>query len=330
MSATKKSAFQKHGFTLALVGVLFFAAIYPNPGIEGGLMRSEWTTKIGVWVIFLLQGLSLPGKELARGYRPLRLQAFVLVWNYLFFPLVVLLGLFCFNSWLSPELALGFGLLSILPTTIASAVAFTALAGGRVASAICATVFSNLLAVLIVPLWAALYLQAGDASPLPVLPLLGELTLLIVFPTFIGQALLACLPGLAQFLAKSAKRVSAIIILFIVYCAFAESLASDQFSAFSLHEWTILLFGSIGLLLLVSVLVWCSSAFLKLSYSERIAAFFCASQKSLATGLPLVTVILAVCPESISTHTGVLLLPLIVFHPLQLVLASIWAEKSLP
>ncbi|MDB4345904.1 bile acid:sodium symporter [bacterium] len=327
MSAPSTPIYRKHGFTIALLLVLVLAATCPEPGVEGGALRSEWTTKLGVWIIFFLQGLSHPGRDLAKGYRPLRLQAFVIVWNYLLFPLVAIAFVVCFGRWLPEGISIGLGLLSILPTTIASAVAFTNLAGGRTASAICATVVSNLLAVISVPVWVAAYLNAGGSVELPLLPLLGKLTLLIVFPMIAGQALRMVVLPVAESAAKWTRPVSSLIILFIVYAAIADSVVAGQFHAFSWLELASLMLATTGLLLLVSGLVWFSSATLKFSPAERLATFFCASQKSLATGLPLATTIFAALPDNVSVQSGALLLPLIVYHPIQLILAALWAER---
>lgn len=330
MNASKTPGYRKHGFTLCLLGVVALAWVFPEPGTTGGWLRPEWTTKLGVWVIFLLQGVSLPTRELAAGYRPLRLQAFVLGWNYLLFPLLTFLSLIWLSYFLPEDVLLGFGLLSVLPTTIASAVAFTSLAGGRVASALCATVLSNVLAVVVVPLWVALYLRTGESVELPLWPLLSKLALLIVFPLLLGQCLRIfwkALPGMAS---AWARPVISAIILFIVYLAFAGSVASGFFGSFSAFDLVLIFFEVTALLMLVSVAVWLSSGWLRLRPGDRIAAFFCASQKSLATGLPLATAIFAVLPETVGINTGAVLLPLIVYHTLQLLLAAVCAERVRP
>jgi sodium/bile acid cotransporter 7 len=48
--------------------------------------------------------------------------------------------------------------------------------------------------------------------------------------------------------------------------------------------------------------------------------FFCASQKSLATGLPLASSILVAAPGVVDPAT--VLIPLLCYHPVQLVLAG--------
>ncbi len=327
MNTAKIPAYRKHGFTLSLIGAIVLAILCPEPGVPGGVLHVEWTTKLGVWIIFFIQGISLPGRELAAGYKPLRLHAFVLSWNYLLFPCLTVLYLFAFARFMAESVPLGFGLLSILPTTIASAVAFTSLAGGRTSNALCATVLSNALAVVIVPLWVAFYLSTGESVELPLLPLLSKLSLLIVFPMILGQILRIYL---ASFVSKAGawlKRISSAIIIYIVYAAFAGSVASGFFEALSLGALLLLILEVAGLLLLASAVVWLTAKSLRLELGERIAAFFCASQKSMATGLPLATAIFAVIPESVEINVGAVLLPLIIYHPLQLLLAAVWAGR---
>ena len=326
MKTTGIARYQRHGFTVLLLLVLALAAFFPEPGMKGGLLRPEWTTMFGVWLIFFLQGLLLPLRELSSGYRPVRLLVFVLSWNFILFPVLILLGGVALGGWVPRDVLLGFALLSIMPTTISSAVALTGLAGGRTACAICATVVSNLLAVLIVPAWVALYL-ATESIQLPIGPLVGKLSLLIVLPLLLGQLARACLPALAVKLAPVSKRVCSGVILFIVYAAFADSVAGGYFESFSLARITLLLAATGSLVFLVAALTWLSSRLVKLTPGERLAAFFCASQKSLATGLPLATAIFAALPATMVVHVGLLLLPLIVFHPLQLIAAAIWADR---
>ncbi len=328
MNKPNAPVYRKHGFTLCLVGVVLLAIVLPEPGVSGGALRAEWTTKLGVWIIFFLQGLSLAGRELAAGYRPLRVQAFVLGWNYLLFPAVTILCLLGAGRFMSGDIALGFGLLSILPTTIASAVAFTSLAGGRTANAVCATVLSNVTAVVIVPLWGVFYLKTGESVELPLLPLLSKLAFLIVVPMLFGQCLRVYSKRLAELAGAWVRRVSSAIILFIVYAAFAGSVASGFFESMSLAKLALLLLEVVVLLLLISLAVWQSAKWLRLASAERIAAFFCASQKSLATGLPLAMTVFAVLPETIEINIGAVLLPLIIYHTLQLVLAAVWVERS--
>lgn len=316
---------KKHAFTLWLLAAVVLAILFPEPGAKGGILHSEVTTKLGVFVIFLLQGLGLPTSELAAGYRPKRLHAFVLSWNYLWFPVVAGLLLLPLSFVLPPEFRLGFWLLAILPTTVSSAVVFSTVSGGDTSNAIFSTVFSNLLSVLLVPTVAVAYLAAETQADIPLLPLFTTLFILIILPLIVGQVFRKIVPEKSAALTKKTKPVGNWIILFIVHCAFANSVQSGFLEQLDAGLVAAVLGGTIALLLLVSGLVWWSAAWLKLSRPQRITAFFCASQKSLATGLPLATSILASAPGVVDT--AAVLIPLMCYHPAQLVLAGILSGR---
>lgn len=57
------------------------------------------------------------------------------------------------------------------------------------------------------------------------------------------------------------------------------------------------------------------------SREDRIAIIFCGSKKSLATGIPMMNVIFAGAP------IGLLVIPIMVFHQLQLMVCSFLARK---
>jgi len=318
---------KRHAYTFWLLAAVVLAMLVPGPASQGGFLHPELTTKLGVWLIFFLQGLSLPTRELAAGYKPKRLHAFVLFWNYLFFPLVTILVLWPLSLILEPELCLGFAYLAILPTTVASAITFSSVSGGSIGNAIFSTVFSNLLSVLLVPTIAVAYLAAGAEVQVPLSPLFAKLALLILLPLVLGQILRAAISGHAVWLAKRTRHLSHGIIVFIVHAAFADSVSSGFLDQLSLGGIAIVICGVVFLLLLVSALVWSSSSWLGLDRVQRISAFFCSSQKSLAMGLPLATSILSAVPGVADSAT--VLIPLMCYHPLQLFLAGLVSGRLL-
>lgn len=316
---------KKHAFTLWLLFAVVLAVLFPAYGSKGGLLYPELSTNIGVWLIFFLQGIALPTSELTSGYSPKRLHAFVLSWNYIIFPIVVGLLLLPLSLVLPNELRLGFWLLAILPTTVSSAVVFSTVSNGNTSNAIFSTVFSNLLSVLLVPAVAVAYLSVESGVSLSLSPLFSKLFLLIIAPLILGQLLRKWLPKTSALLANRTKGFGNWIIVFIVHCAFAQSVSSGfliqlgLFSIFKVISITILI------LLFVSQFVWWSSNLFNLSKEQRISAFFCSSQKSLATGLPLTTSILALAPDIVDAAS--VLIPLMCYHPAQLILAGILSNR---
>jgi sodium/bile acid cotransporter 7 len=319
------SHLKKHSFTLLLLFAVVLAILFPGPATPGGWLHAELLTKLGVAVIFLFQGLSLPTRELARGYQPKRLHGFIISWNYLFFPLVTGLILLPVSYFLDGPFILGFWLLSILPTTVSSAVAFTAVAGGHSSKAIFSTVLSNLLAVFIVPAVAAAYLAAEADIRIPLVPLLLKLGLLIIAPLLLGQVIRSCLSKPATSLGKWAKPISNGIIIFIVHAAFAKSATSGFFQEIPWVDFALVLSVTAVLLAVVGLFVWVSGGWIRITLRERITAFFCASQKSIATGLPIASMILAAIPEPINFAAA--LIPLMCYHPAQLILAGFLCSR---
>ncbi len=316
---------KKHAFTLGLLGVVVLAILFPEPGAKGGILFSEFTTKLGVFVIFLLQGLGLPTSELAAGYRPKRLHAFVLSWNYFWFPIVAGLLLLPLSLVLPSDFQLGFWLLAILPTTVSSSVVFSTVSGGDTSNAVFSTVFSNLLSVLLVPTVAVAYLASETEAKIPLLPLFTTLLILIVLPLIIGQIFRKVVPAQSAVVTKRTKPLGKWTILFIVHCAFANSVQSGFLGQLDATLIIAVPGGAIALLIIVSELIWWSAAWLRITRAQRITVFFCASQKSLATGLPLATSILAAAPGVVDT--AAVLIPLLSYHPAQLVLAGMLSGR---
>ena len=323
-----KTLLRKHAFTLWLVAAVLLAVYFPEPASTGGFLRAQWTAQFGVALIFFLQGLSLPTRSLAAGYKPKRLHVFVLSWNYLWFPVVTGLLLVPLSWLLTPELCVGFWLLAILPTTVASAIAFTSLSGGDTSNAIFSTIFSNLLAVLVVPTIAVAYLASETAIEISLTGIFVSLARLLVLPLIVGQVARQLLPALAGRIAGVTKLVSSGIIIFIVHAAFAQSVSSGLLDELSLALCLGVAVGIVTILLVTSVLIWWSGSWLRLQRAQRIAAFFCASQKSLASGLPLASSILLAAPGVVDP--AMVLIPLICFHPLQLAFAGLLAGRLVP
>ena len=123
---------KKNGFILALLGAIVLAFLFPQLAARDGLLKAGLVSKAGVMVIFFLQGLSLKTRELAGGFKQLKLHAFVQGWIFVFSAIILVLAALVLRAFSLPELANGFLYLALVPTTISSAVAFTGAAGGNV------------------------------------------------------------------------------------------------------------------------------------------------------------------------------------------------------
>lgn len=314
---------RQQGFTLLLFGAVALAVWGPVP-VE--FIESGWAERmaaLAVALVFFLQGLSLPLRQMLAGALPIRLHLFVLAWNFILFPAMAALLMGSLQVFLGPELSLGLWMLAILPTTIASATALTVAAKGGVGQAIFASVFSNLLAIFLVPLLAVAYLAKSSGAELSLLPVFIKLTWIVLLPLVAGQCLRRGFRRFCIGLTQRTRQLPQLAILYIVYLSMAQTVSSAVLEALTPARLVSAVFAVALLLGMASWAVWRSSRWLKLHHGERISAFFTASQKSIATGLPLLTTIFASMP----VDTGLILVPLLLYHPLQLLLGGILVQK---
>ncbi|WP_146209229.1 bile acid:sodium symporter [Coraliomargarita sinensis] len=316
---------RQQGFMLLLCAAVLMAFVWPQPGHANAVGYADLAADLSVALIFFVQGLSLATKKMLAGSRPVRLHVFVLGWNFILFPALASLLNAPMSFLLGQELCMGFWMLAILPTTIASATALTAASGGAVPQAIFVSILSNLLAVLLVPLLAVAYLSHASGADVSLFPVLIKLCWLVLLPLALGQCLRRSCRAWSIAVSQRARWLPQVAILYIVYLSFAQTVSSGVLTTLSIGRLLTVLCGVLLLLLLVSGAVWRSSGLINLGPGERVAAFYAASQKSIATGLPLLTAVFAAA--SLPWDTGLILVPLIVYHPLQLLLGGILVPR---
>jgi len=304
------------------------AWVFPEPGAKGGWLYPELLTKAGVALIFFLHGVSLSFAALKDGALNWRVHLVVQASVFLLFPLLGLLLFPLLQNWLSPDLRLGFFYLCALPSTVSSSVAMTAVAGGNVPAAVFNATLSSLLGIVLTPLWLKLVVgEAGAAFPLEKVIL--DLMLWLVLPLIVGQLMRPLLGGWAKRNKKLVSTVDRCTILLLVYTSFCDSV---QFGVWEQQTAGTLVISLLLVLALFGALFWligliCTS--LRFSRADRIATILCGSKKSLATGVPMAQLMFGTHPG-----LGLILLPIMLYHPLQLmicgVLANRWKEQQVP
>ena len=182
--------------------------------------------------------------------------------------------------WIPANIRPGLLFLSVLPTTILSSTVFTANSNGDAAAALFSATFSNLIGVLATPFWClALFSTANSAFP-PVGSLIAKIALYILLPIAVGQILRQWkrLQPFAQ--SRLLKRLNNGLILFIIYAAFCDSFTNDVWSGFSPTSFAAASLIATLFLVALSILVWVTSPLSSTKFDQRIAAFFCGSQKT--------------------------------------------------
>jgi solute carrier family 10 (sodium/bile acid cotransporter), member 7 len=321
-----KAFVERNWFIVALPLSVGVAWLIPQAGASGGWLKSEVTTKLAVAAIFFSQGLTLPAQALRQGALQWRLHVLVQVFTFGIFPLIGLVLDAWIGSRLAPDLRLGFLYLCVLPSTISTSVVLTSIAGGNTAGAIFNAVLSNVVGVFITPLWVTWLMEAAGQSQ-PLGPVVREIVILLLVPLVIGQGFRLVLRAWADSNKKRLGNLNSALILYIVFAAFCNSVVSRVWSQQGPDVIWLTLAGSVVIFVVATGLVELLSRLLRFNRPDRIAASFCAPQKTLASGVPLAKVIFGAHPG-----LGLILLPIMVYHLLQLLvcgyLAGRWARPE--
>ena len=312
-------------FLAGMVVAVLLAWLVPDPGARGGSLHPEILTKAGVALIFFLHGVALSFAALKAGTLRWPLHLVVQGCTFLFFPLLGLALFWLAGDRIAGDLKLGFFYLCALPSTVSSSVAMTAAARGNVSAAVFNATLSSLLGVFLTPLWVGLLLQSGG-NPMPMGKVILDLVIWLVLPLIVGQL---CRPLLGAWAARNKKFIHVVdraTILLLVYTSFCDSMKQGVWSGQG--------FGTVSLTLALSALIffavlsavgWVCDR-IGFPIEDRIAAVFCGSKKTLASGVPMAQLIFGAHPG-----LSLILLPILIYHPLQLIicgaLASRWARR---
>jgi sodium/bile acid cotransporter 7 len=111
-------------------------------------------------------------------------------------------------------------------------------------------------------------------------------------------------------------------ILVLVYTSFCDSFKNGVWAD---NGWTTLMVVTVIATILFAIVMTAmglSSRALGFSREDRIAAMFCGSKKTLASGVPMARLIFGAHPG-----IGLILLPIMIYHPLQLVICGVLAQR---
>lgn len=304
-------------FILAIAAVVAIAAVFPaTGGVADGL---SWVTSIGIGLLFFLYGARMSTPEVLSGLKNWRLHLAILTLTFVLYPVVGILSWFAIEPLLGAGLAAGFLYLCLVPSTVQSSITFVAIAKGNVSGAIIAATLSNILGVLATPVLVVLLIStAGD------LTLDGSTVWMTVsqllLPFIAGQV---CRPLVRPVLERF-RRINLydrFIILVVVYAAFSSGVEEGIWSQVNLSQIVLLVVACILLLVLMLGIINGIGRVLSFDTPDLRALQFGGLQKSLATGLPMAAVIFEGQP------VGLVLLPLMLFHQIELVVGAVLAGR---
>lgn len=310
------------GFLIALIISVIIAYLWPEPGLSRSRFSMAWFADIGVSVIFFFYGLRLSIQTLRSDLYNWKLHISIQSTTFVVFPLLLLLLWQFFPSQKTSLLWLGAFYLATLPSTVSSSVVMVSIAGGNISSAIFNASVSSLIGVFITPVWMGLFLTSTTTS-YDLLPVITKLIIQVLLPVVAGIALHSRFGAIALKYRPVLKNFDQFIILLIIYTSFSDSFYRELFSGFGVKTMTVLFITMAALFFAVYGYMAGLSHWLKFSRADRITALFCGSKKSLVHGTVMSKVLF---PGT--DIVGVVILPLMIYHALQLVFASIIAQRE--
>lgn len=308
-------------FLLGLAGAVVLAYLLPGVGSKASPVPWKLITTGGVALIFFFYGLRLSLEKLRAGMRNWRLHAVVQLVTFVAFPLLALAARPLFGSDKGQLLWQSIFFLCTLPSTVSTSVVMVSIARGNLPAAIFNASISSLIGIVLTPLWTSLILQTGTGSG-HLWGLAIDLLWQVVLPVVAGVLLNSRFGSFAEAHRQALRTFDQVIILLIVFTSFCESYAQGVFRGYRTTDILLLGAGMVALYFLIFGLVWALSRVLGFSREDRIVALFCGSKKSLVHGSVMASLLFPA-----TAATGVLLLPLMLYHALQIVLASIMAQR---
>jgi len=308
-------------FILAIVVAIALAWFFPQPAGPDSGIPLNLIASIGISLIFFFYGLKLSPHQIKTGLRNWKLHILVQLTTFLIFPLIVLLFYPFIKTENGHTIWLAFLFLGALPSTVSSSVVMVSIAKGNIPAAIFNASISGLIGIVITPLWMGMFMQQSSIDFN-----LGE-----IYIRLITQILLPVALGLTlqRFWGKFARKHSRhltlfdkSVILLIIYKSYSESFENNVFSSINVYDLFLIMGAVIVLFFGIFFLTGYISKLLHFNLEDRITAQFSGTKKSLVHG----TVFAKILFQN-SASTGIFLLPIMLFHPVQLLIISFIASR---
>ncbi|UZW57001.1 bile acid:sodium symporter [Sphingobium sp. JS3065] len=304
-------------FLLLLVCTVALASFLPARGDAARIAGAA--ADAGIVLLFFLHGAKLSREAIWSGARAWKLHLATLGTTFAVFPLI---GLATQQvGAIPPSMRAGLLFLTLLPSTVQSSIAFTAIARGNVAAAVVSASFSNLLGIVLTPLLVAGLMERIGTGNLISLSSVEDILLQLLLPFIVGHLARPWISGFVNRHRAMLGRVDRGSILLVVYSAFSAAVVEGLWHQVSRDE--LLLLAGLCIAILVAVLLFTLALgrLLGLAREDAIVLQFCGSKKSLATGVPIAGVLFP------ASAVGPILLPLMLFHQIQLMACAVLARR---
>ena len=303
---------------LIMIVVVVIASLFPCEGkVKTGF---EYLTTAAIALLFFMHGAKLSREAIVAGMGHWRLHLVVFLSTFALFPLLGLAMQFLTPTLLPSSLYMGFLYLCALPATVQSAIAFTSVAGGNVAAAVCSASASSILGIFLSPVLVGALMQAHQGET-DTLHAIGKIVLQLMLPFVVGHL---SRPLIGRWVDRHKKLISYTdrsSILLVVYVAFSEAVVQGIWHQVDGLALLSVLVCSLVLLAIVLVINTWSARLMGFNTADEITIVFCGSKKSLANGVPMANVLFP------ASQVGMMVLPLMIFHQIQLMVCAVLAQR---
>ena len=312
---------KRNWFVIGLLSVFGLAFAVPELGASDSPIRPEWTRRIAIIIIFLVQGLTLPSETIMPAVKRWKVHTGLQLFLFLVTPLMAL-GVWALGPELPNELYLSIVYIAALPATISTCIVYAQKAHGNVVITLFNVVLSSVLAVGFIPLWMWFSL-GGIGVDVDAWAMLRRIALFIIVPLVIGQMLRPMLMLTIERYKKYSGRLNSALVLFIFFISIAGSVHAGVFagSASQLIIQSLLL--ALAFLLLLKSTSFLTVKATRMARDIAISFYFATTMRSFAVGTSLASETFA----DTGLAVGVVLMPLTFFGIIQLTIGGIIAER---
>ncbi len=308
-------------FLLLLVGTVLLATVLPAQGRFA--VAVHWLSIVTVVMLFFFHGAKLAREQVIAGLTHWRLHLAILGSTFVMFPIVGLVGSKLLAGLIPPTLATGLLFLCALPSTVQSAIAFVGVARGNIGAAVASASASQMLGIFLTPLLMGLLASTHGGTG--GLSDIAAVAMQILLPFVVGHLLR---PWLKDWIGRN-KMVNVTdrsTILIAVYGAFSSAVIGGLWHQLPVSALLVLLLLCLTLLGIGLAFTWGLGMACGFSREDRIALVFCGTKKSLVQGVPMARVLFP------GGQAGVILLPVMLFHQMQLMacafIARAWSKSA--
>lgn len=310
-------------FTILLFIMVILASFVPVSGQAAEVFSS--ITTIAIAILFFLHGAKLSREAVVEGLMHWKLHTLVFAFTFALFPIIGLLAKPILVPLLGQELYWGFLFMCFLPSTVQSSIAFTSVAQGNVAGAVCSASFSNIVGMFITPVLVAFFILGQSQHGFDPTSSIMQITLLLLVPFILGQILRPWVFPQMKKMPEIVKIFDQGSILMVVYGAFSSAVVAGLWHQVSLTTLLLLIIACSVLLTVVMLLALFVPRWIGFDKADQKTIFFCGSKKTLASGVPMAQILF------IGQPIGMIVLPIMIFHQIQLmvcgIVANMWSKQ---